>query len=295
MYSNRMAEDINQIEFQNEKTFIGFEVIPLNKFFQNPKEILCHPHKDNFYNILFIEEGKGVLSIDFKDYIFDAGTIFTISPNQVQQHHLPLEANGFLIVFTQDFIVKYFDSKEVFRRLQIFDDAFQNPIIDLESENFEDILMVINRMIYEQNDEQKDQYTQGILRSVLHLLLLKLERFKQKSNEFNTQNSYFKEFLAFKNRVEREVKQHRNVMEYADQLHISSKKLNYICKQVAHKSAKEVIDDLAILYIKRDLMETQSTKQTAYNFAFDEPTNFIKYFKKNIGKTPYEFIKEQNN
>ena len=288
-----MNKDINRIEFDPGKTFIGFEAIPLSDFFQNPAELLCTPHKDNFYNILFIEAGEGVLSVDFKDHPFDAGTIFTISPNQIQQHHLPFRASGFLLVFTQEFIVKYFDSKEVFRRLQIFDDAFQNPVIQLDESGKSDILHGVKKLYDQQSGVEKDEFTVGILRSGLNMMLLMLERYKRKSNVLAQKNVYFQEFIVFKNLVEQKAASSRSVLDYATELLISTKKLNYICQNVARKTAKEVIDDIAILQIKRDLLLTQSAKQSTYNFGFDEPSNFVKYFKKNTGKTPYAFIQEQ--
>lgn len=288
-----MKKDIHQIEFKKEKAFVGFEAIPLSDFFKNPKELICAPHKDNFYNILLIETGNGVLSVDFKDYPFEAGTIFTISPNQIQQHHLPFGASGFLLIFTQEFIVKYFDSKEVFRRLQIFDDAFHNPVIQLEGKGTTDILDDVKRMYYQQSLVENDEFTESILRSGLNMMLLLLERNKQKNTVLEQKNAYFQEFITFKNLVEQKAALTRSVSDYAAELLVSTKKLNYICQNVAHKTAKEVIDDIAILQIKRDLLHTQSTKQSTYHFGFDEPSNFVKYFKKNTGKTPYEFIREQ--
>lgn len=51
-----------------------------------------------------------------------------------------------------------------------------------------------------------------------------------------------------------------------------------------------MIDDRVMLEAKRLLAHTQDTiKEIGYTLGYDEPTNFIKYFKKHNGQTPVEF------
>jgi AraC family transcriptional regulator, transcriptional activator of pobA len=60
------------------------------------------------------------------------------------------------------------------------------------------------------------------------------------------------------------------------------------------KTPKEIIDDRILLEAKRILAHTtESIKEISYYLGFEEPTNFIKYFKKHASVTPTEF-REQN-
>ena len=84
----------------------------------------------------------------------------------------------------------------------------------------------------------------------------------------------------------------RNVAEYARMLGFSSKKLNYITRHVVGKPAKEYITDCFLLRVKRVLISSDvSLKELAYQSGFDEPTNFIRNFKRYSGQKPTQFRK----
>jgi AraC-like DNA-binding protein len=80
------------------------------------------------------------------------------------------------------------------------------------------------------------------------------------------------------------------VSGYASVMSISERKLNKALTAVLGKTAKELIDERIILEAKRMLAHTNySIKEIGFELGFDEPTNFIKYFRKQEGKTPVEF------
>ena len=56
------------------------------------------------------------------------------------------------------------------------------------------------------------------------------------------------------------------------------------------KSPKEMIDDRVVLEAKRLLLYSDSSvKEISHELGFDEPTNFIKYFRKHVAQTPNTF------
>ncbi len=73
---------------------------------------------------------------------------------------------------------------------------------------------------------------------------------------------------------------------------MSTKKLNRIVQEIMHQPAKAYINEILIIEMKRLLMNTNfSIKEIAYKTGFEDPTNFVKYFKKSTQKTPIEFRK----
>ena len=59
-----------------------------------------------------------------------------------------------------------------------------------------------------------------------------------------------------------------------------------------NKPVKTYINDSLILEIKRLLMNTSlSIKEISYKTGFEDPTNFVKYFKKYTELTPIDFRK----
>ena len=76
----------------------------------------------------------------------------------------------------------------------------------------------------------------------------------------------------------------------AKKINVSEKRLNQATSKVLDKSPKELIDDRILLESKRLLVHgNKSIKEIGFELGFEEPTNFIKYFRKHIGKTPMEF------
>jgi len=73
-------------------------------------------------------------------------------------------------------------------------------------------------------------------------------------------------------------------------MNVSEKKLTNATKKIAGRTPKELIDDRVMLEAKRLLTHTNhSIKEIGYELGFEEPTNFIKFFKKHAAKTPIEF------
>ena len=82
----------------------------------------------------------------------------------------------------------------------------------------------------------------------------------------------------------------RNADFYAKKMNITYKHLNVICKEVVNITAKRFIDEFVILEAKRQLINSAvKSTELAFSLGFEEPTNFIKYFKKFTGLTPNRF------
>jgi AraC-like DNA-binding protein len=129
----------------------------------------------------------------------------------------------------------------------------------------------------------------NIVASLFSILLLKLNNRNLTTLKYTT-NKGFETFEKFETLIEKEYHLSRNVTDYANQLQITYKHLNEICKRFTFKTAKEFIDDYVILEIKRKLCLTSlSIKEICFESGFDEPTNFLKYFKNITGETPLEF------
>lgn len=96
--------------------------------------------------------------------------------------------------------------------------------------------------------------------------------------------------MLFKDLLEIDFKTQKQVTYYSQKIIITEKRLNQSTTKILGKSPKEIIDDRVMLEAKRILAHTaESIKEIAYYLGFEEPTNFIKYFKKHTAQTPLEF------
>ena len=101
---------------------------------------------------------------------------------------------------------------------------------------------------------------------------------------------YQDDFLKFQHLLKVDILKNNQVQYYADKMGVSTKKINRITQAIIGKSAKDYINELLVLEIKRFLINTNlSVKEIAYKTGFEIPTNFVKFFRKNTGVTPRTF------
>ena len=99
--------------------------------------------------------------------------------------------------------------------------------------------------------------------------------------------SLFNEFMQM---LERDYHKCRDVSYYADALHITSKYLNMVARQIAGKTAKTVIDHYVILKLKIDLSRNACPiKQLAWDYNFSDASFFTRYFRQHTGMTPLAY------
>ena len=119
---------------------------------------------------------------------------------------------------------------------------------------------------------------------------LMVERERSLSARQRLNNSDKILFTAFVQLLEQQFTSTRNAAEYADNLHITYKRLNGLCKRATGQTAKQLIDAFTTLEAKRRLVvEGKRVQELAYELGFDEVTNFTKYFKKHTGYPPSHF------
>ena len=281
-----------QIEFQNQQNPVaGFDLIRLEELFQ--REDLDHHitelHRVAFFIIIFIEEGSGSHTIDFTNFKCQEGTLLTIRKDQIHRFSKVGSMRGRMLLFTDEFLVSYLESSENQKTMQLFNELLGVPKLQLNGNEFEQIRQNIQRLDREYF-KINDQYSLGIIRSELHVLITQLFRIKTKQKEINFEKRYLKEFIEFQDLVEKNVKKTTKVIDYAFDLGISTKTLNTITKSIVHKTAKEFVDEICTKQIKRLLINTNlSIKEIAYQSGFEETTNFYKYFKRQTQTTPEQF------
>ena len=97
-------------------------------------------------------------------------------------------------------------------------------------------------------------------------------------------------FIKFIHLIHNFCPKEREVVFYADKLHITSRYLSSITQNVADKSAKYIIDKHAIQRIKIMLKySNMSIQDISYELNFPDQSFFARYFKKHTGMTPLEY------
>lgn len=100
-------------------------------------------------------------------------------------------------------------------------------------------------------------------------------------------------FARFRNSLERGHPHSRRVEDYAEELGCSVRTLTRACLAVTGRSAKQVVDDRVSLEARRLLACTaMSVAEVGRHLGFPEPTNFGRFFHREVGLSPGQFRAE---
>lgn len=266
-----------------------FEILDIASTFEKHKDILTATHRAGFYHIIWFQEGSPTHLVDFKPIKIKPNTLLFLNKDIVQRFDNETKFGGKAILFTDNFFGKTEADVKFLRSNILFNDLFSVSQIQVNNQSklFADLLQQMADEL--QND--KDHSQADILQNLLHNFLLFAEREKRKQSFIEIKkDANLNYVMLFKDLLETGFKTQKKVNYYAKQIIITEKRLNQATTKVLGKTAKEIIDDRIVLEAKRILAHTtDSVKEIAYHLGFEEPTNFIKYFKKHALITPIEF------
>ncbi len=283
---------IPNISFESEDNERELEFLHLPKLFAKIKEGLDHnpnlPHRVSFFALLIVLDGMGSHQIDLKEYPIKKGTVLKIAKGQVHAFQENPNYDGYLILFTEEFVLNYFSKSSIEFISHLYNYHINEPLVEGGNLNEAFIENVLAEL-----DDHNTYAQKNIVAAMLELYLLRLERLSQTADQNKKSYQHYPLFLEFKNLVEKQYTQTRNVKDYAKILQISTKHLNQIVKEFTLNTAKHFIDDFVTLEMKRAIASTNSSlKEIGYAVGFDEMTNFTKFFKKQTGTTPKRFKAE---
>ncbi|NKB69084.1 MAG: helix-turn-helix domain-containing protein [Candidatus Latescibacteria bacterium] len=280
--------DIVDVPFNHLWGSLGFELKHLSQFYQQDIiDELESPHRPGFYQMLLFTKGQGRHSIDFSTYTYRPGTLLFIAPYQIVRYAIKRQNEAYLVLFTDEFVRGGLVEEERVSQLRIFDHFVYSPKIDLARPlyaNFSALLQLLSN----EAQRPRDFAQAGILRSLLCALLMQGERLRQPVT--TEVPHHYRRFSSFMNLLEKNYQSRHKAQDYARDMGVSTKGLNSLTRRVSNRTAKALIDQRLVLEAKRLLVNSEySVKEIAYRLGFDEPTNFIKYFKRHSRQTPEKF------
>ena len=283
-----MKNVIEKIQFKDGLNH-EFEILDINKLFQSKKDGMSIPHRAQFNQIIWVEKGNGNHFIDFNSIRIEDNTIIFIPNNSVNIFDKDGTYEGKAILFTDNFFCKNSDDVRFLQTSMLFSNLYNTAKIKVNPQMSE-LKIIMNSM--ETESLRNPDYSQySILHNMLHVFLLQAERELRKQGfQEHKQCPYLDFLVSFKERLEDNFHNEKSVNKYAADLNITEKKLHKTTTLILDKSPKQVIDERVLLEAKRLLVHSsESVKEIGYTLGYEEPTNFIKYFRKHIGSTPSEF------
>lgn len=276
-------------EYEN----VSFGISKMEAIYTRRNGKIDEPHRHNYFTVLIITKAKGKHKIDFNTYPLSNQHIFFVAPGQVHQVIEEEQSFGFVMTFSNLFLVENSIPFSFIDSLNLFQNYGQSPPLTPNKHQFDTIAQFANQIFKLFNSDTVMKSLS--IGAFLKLLLIECNNIcaiNPIESDIDTSGDNL--IRAFKKAVERNYKKEHSTTFYANQLYITPDHLNRTFKSKIGKTAKDYIQARIITEAKRLLYFTDLTnKEIAYELGFNEPANFSAFFKKHTQLSPSNFKKNE--
>lgn len=269
----------------------GFRIESMPDFLLEDTFDDCSPHTHNFYEILWFKEGKGKHMVDFVEYDVKPNTLFFLSPGQI--HHFDHNEGycGITIKMCTDFMKDESATDSLFVKYNVFHTFDTVPYYRLDEATAEVLSRTVEAMKVEAQNNGEFGNAE-YLKALLRIFLIKVLRRGMQDGELplsNMKPSHLL-FIRFRRMVEQEYMRMHTVQEYAYRLNVAQRTLNKCVNECSHTSPLAFINERIMLEAKRLIRYSNlMIKEIAFRLGYDDPSYFVKQFKKRTGYLPSDF------
>lgn len=245
------------------------------------------PHRKTVHDFIFLKKGRSIRSKGLNTFDFGDSSMFFLPAYQITQHEMMSDnAEGFYCHFDEkifEFLPKNYLSKQFpFFQYQ------SNPVIKMSDATLQSIGSILERLLELYNDRVETN-----MNLIAIYLLAIFEEIKKEIplQTSKTKNSFFDITERYKHALSQNIYNLQNISDYAELLHITPNYLNKCVKTCTNKTAQDLLKEMIILEAKTLLKYSDlHISEIAVKLCDQTPSNFARFFKKQTGVTPLEYL-----
>lgn len=249
------------------------------------------PHRHDYYEIIFLEDGKGEHIVDYEPYELKTPAFYFLSKGQIHFWKLKKALSGKVLLFPREFLIPPATNINREDDLLIFNSLSKASYVSLDDDNEAKIREILSNI----NDEflRKSECSLSILRAYVHILLVNLLRIYAKDQATNIMDTTNTMVRKFRQLVTENYLTERSVQGYADLIGVSTTHLRDTVKDITGYSPGQIIRQEIIFEAKRRLANTElTTAEIGYTLNFEDTSYFSRFFKRETGKSPSKYREE---
>lgn len=275
---------------QDVKTYQFKNIFSLQQVQFEKACVVNEPQQIEQLKIVWIKEGKGIYTIDFKNYTFEGNVLFFLTPGQVFAVDSEKIKEAYQLSFHKDFYCVQAHDAEVSCNGVLFNNVYETPFVSPSEKETRKLNFIIDNLIEEFELEETAQY--DMLQSLLKQFIVYAVRIKKERDTFKEdfETKLFKDFSLL---VEYNFKKLHSVTDYANRLGLSPKSLTKHFQKIGTETPSDFIKNRIITEAKRQLLySNEAVKQIAFDLGFNDPAYFSRFFTKATGISPKQFQKQ---
>lgn len=289
-----MTMEIQRLGYQPQALYrLDLEVFSVADLRLRAKEELRLTHRYEFHTLVCVTQGTSTQMVDFQSVTCAPGSLLVVRAGQAHNYGPDEDWDGCNLLFRPEFVLPVsmtshdlklsFDLERLPEHMALSTQELRK-VTDLLQQMREDTLL---------DAPQEDVH--ALLRHQLHTLLSRLSILQgRRQTQAPLISPASQRFQRFQQLVDKRFAEWHQVADYANQLGYTEKSLARAVAAAAGTTAKAFIAARINLEAKRLLVHLDMPVATiAEKLGFDEPTNFSKFFKREVGCTPAEFRRRQ--
>lgn len=251
----------------------------ISKFKEQIKKTRPHTH-EGYYELIYLHEGEGFHWLDTERHRIYAPELYYLAPGSLHCWQFTSIPKGFVVMFTADFMDPIQDV-HLTELLQVSPTqvqartgtAFQPyPIFEAMQQEY----------------QRLQPFSTPVIKGYLQALLGKLLQISKERQVHSTPVAGLT--ARFLSLLPQKSPDFTTAKAYARHLGVSPQRLNAACRQHTGQSASKHITVHRLLEAKRYLLHSdQTVSEVAYTLRYNDPSYFVKFFKKHTGLTPVQF------
>jgi AraC family transcriptional activator of pobA len=254
-------------------------------------EIAPHRHS-KLSQLIVVLDNQWTVKLDDKTHFLEGNWLVLIPAGTVHGFQFKPNTQGFVLSLN-DAYLSGVESENIDTNLSSI--IWQPQAVEFKDnyqlDRFKTYMDLLNHEL------NYNELGQGLaVKQLVQLILLSVMR-QQKLQEMNTEKTSREShvLLKFRALIENHYNQHLPVTFYAEQLFISTSKLNRLCQYLLNDSPKAIIHQRLIIESKRRLIYTrQSVEEISAMLGFTDTAYFCRFFKKMTELTPSVFREKGN-
>jgi len=269
-------------------TLSNFEIWPFTVGTGCPVSDINEAHFHDFYVIHYVTKGRGKHIVDFEHYDIEPGTLFFISPRQLHLWQIEEELEGYIMAFSEDFLISSNYSGDSVVELEFFHSVSLSPALKVSQSHASGVEGQLSAM--QREFGERNEGFVSVLRASFHIFIVQLQRLFA---EGMTRIKVAKEHQLvrqFKQVVSDKFTGQPSIQEYAEMLNVSVSRLNTVIKEATGLTPGQIVRNEQALAAKRLLAHSDfNVAEICYQLNFEDPSYFARFFKRETGLSPLAF------